>query len=171
MCIKGSALTVTCMLAIFNAAAVYAQGLSTVSDAVEAQQRDGSKRAEAAKGERSVPVRTEPNQGRKISTYNLLGNPAFKHGIGVSGKTGFSPGRNGMPLGGRYQTEPASSPSGGSDCREVQGNPTPPGRQEIMTACYVLKLDNYWKTQTYVSRRSQAGNADWSGGLAIGYDY
>lgn len=193
------ALTVTCILGVLPAITAFAADLTIVSTTAAntaKQKRAHRERPEAAKGKNEMAARKRPekNRRKKISTYNLLSNPAFKHGTGVSGKARFGPANNGMglgtgidyanpgsaapvqpnnisgmPPGTGYKVDPANGASASFDCREKSMS-AGPGRRE-MTACFVHKLDKSWKTQTYVSRRSADGNTAWGGGLAVGYDY
>jgi hypothetical protein len=201
------ALTATFMLGPFIGMPGYAADL-TIANVREVSQKGAKRdRPEAAKGPNSAQIsansgkRAEKKQRKNITTYNLLANPAFKHGTGVSGKARFGA-ANGMGLGTGIDYIPPHStppvqPNGVSNTPFSSGykgdldktvktasNNTPSASADCrekfssvgpnrrdMTACFVHQLDRSWKTQTYVSRRSADGNNAWGGGLAVGYDY
>jgi hypothetical protein len=192
------ALTASCMFGVFPGTCASAADLTIASTPPGSQKGAKREPSKAAKGQIAAKNRKRPekDQRKKISVYNLLGNPAFKHGTGVSGKTRFGTasgmglgtgidymqsrsvapvqpnGVSNMPLGTGYRVDVpnnVNTPNAGSDCREKFANAGPNRRE--MTACFVHKLDRSWKAQTYVSRRSADGNTAWGGGLAVGYDY
>lgn len=193
------ALTATCMLGAFYGTPAFAADLTITSTRTDDQKGAGRAPSKAAKKQIAAHRKgAEKKQRQKISIYNLLGNPAFKHGTGVSGKTrlfgnansgmglgtgiDYMPPRSvapvqpnsvsNMPLGTGYKVDvpdSANTPSASADCREKFSNAGPNRRE--MTACFVHKLDKSWKAQTYVSRRSADGSTAWGGGLAVGYDY
>ncbi|HJV86211.1 MAG TPA: hypothetical protein VJ698_12125 [Noviherbaspirillum sp.] len=135
--------------------------------------------------------RAEKDRQHRIITYNLFHDPFLKTSGAVSDKrhpgagdlrgltaTAFpaiaanSPGlpsRIPSSAAAPLKLAPMEEEGFAFDCKEKPSAAVPARRG--LTACFKQRLDNSWKTQTYVSGTRSDGNVSWGGGLSLGYDY
>lgn len=125
---------------------------------------------------------------RRIVTYNLFHDPAFKLAGAVSDMRQLraAPVLD-MPAPAAGPVAPLSYPARtrtgalalkmddaaidtagiAFDCREKSSGSSP--SRLGMTACYKARLDKSWKTQTYISKGFADGDPEWGGGLSFTY--
>ncbi len=134
----------------------------------------------------------EKERQRRIVTYNLFHDPVFKlggaitdrrhlggdiHSLTRSGAAGMASTGTGLlsttripsPTAAPLKLAPAEDEGFALDCQEKPFTAVPVRRR--LTACFKQRLDNSWKTQTYVSGARADGSMSWGGGLSLGYDY
>lgn len=124
--------------------------------------------------------RAAPARPQRIVMYNLSGDPVFRMPGALDDKSAFPPfastrAESAVYLPAMTSAAPAMPASAGNaddagigfDCHAKRAYPGALPR--TVTACYKLRIDKGWKTQTYLSKGFAASDAEWGGGVSVSY--